>query len=314
MCYALAAELARLGHPEPAFGIWSEGARCQVLAQSRDGAGDRELFLQATEAFDAAWFAAQPVVDGGAGRVFLTGLPASGLGWLAERLGQVPGIEVQKDTGFVAQALALASPGQGGRSPRPGPPGAAPAAGGWARHAGLRPGDWRDAYLESSRALAAWRGGSEAPRVTVDVAASHLGALGLIRAAFPEAAILHLRRDPLEHCFALFTTRFPTGRAWSYDLQALARHYAAYHQLMGHWRRLLPGGFLDLDVEPLVSDSDLRLARILAFLGVDAPATPGRPGTGAAPPETLRSGRADAYRDQLSALAEWLRADGVPVG
>ncbi|MEE4173513.1 MAG: sulfotransferase [Xanthomonadales bacterium] len=317
VCYALASELDALGHLEPAFGIWCEGARCQLLAERHDGSTDRAHLLRATEAFDAAWFDAQPAalagVDGGADRVFLTGLPAAGLGWLADRLRAVPGVEVQCDTGFVAQALALASPGRGAGSAGFDSAGDASATGGWARHAGLQPGDWRGGYLESSRALARWREGIESPAVTVDVASSHLGALGLIRAAFPDAAIIHLRRDPLDHCFALFTTRYPRGRAWSYDLRTLARHYAAYHHLMGHWRRRLPGGFVDLDVEALILDPHRIADCVVAHPGSDAPRSAGHAEPAASPTEALRIGRASAYQQHLSALAERLRADGVPV-
>ena len=45
----------------------------------------------------------------------------------------------------------------------------------------------------------------------------------------------------MDSCFALFKTLFRSGSPYSYDLGDLARYYLAYHQLMEHWRRVLPG-------------------------------------------------------------------------
>lgn len=311
VCYALASELEALGHPEPAFGIWREGARCRLLALSDDGREERARLLEATESFDTKWFTTQPVADGGAGRIFLTGLPGSGLSWLARRLAHVPGVEVQYDTGFLARALTLASSERDRETPASGPSGGAAPAGRWTRLARLGPGDWRDHYLASSRALASWRDPSRPPAVTVDVDTAHLGALGLIRAAFPAAKIIHLRRDPLDHCLALFTTLFPAGRAWSYDLHALTRHYAAYHHLVGHWRRHLPEGLVDLDVEDVVACPEEVMARVDAAIDAGAP----DPADRARPPlpAGLQPGRAGAYTRQLVSVVERLRADGVPV-
>ena len=65
--------------------------------------------------------------------------------------------------------------------------------------------------------------------------------LGLIALALPDARIIHLRRDPMDSCFALFKTLFRSGSPYSYDLSDLARYYLSYHQMMEHWRRVLPG-------------------------------------------------------------------------
>ena len=82
--------------------------------------------------------------------------------------------------------------------------------------------------------------------------------LGLIRMALPEARVIHVRRHPMDSCFAMYRTLFRTGYPFSYDLSDLARYYVAYHRLMQHWRKVMPGAFIDVDYESLVGESGAR--------------------------------------------------------
>ena len=91
---------------------------------------------------------------------------------------------------------------------------------------------------------------------------------GLIKKAFPKARILHLVRDPMDTCFAVFKTLFARAYLFSYDLDELADYYIAYRQLMDHWHQLMPGAILDVRYEELVSNPLDVSRRIADYVGL----------------------------------------------
>lgn len=95
---------------------------------------------------------------------------------------------------------------------------------------------------------------------------------GLIRKALPNARIIHLSRDPLDSCYAVFKTLFFNAYHFSYDQEELAAYYIAYRQMMSHWHTVMPGAILDVRYEDLVSDLPGQTQRILDWCGL-APAS-----------------------------------------
>lgn len=92
---------------------------------------------------------------------------------------------------------------------------------------------------------------------------------GLIMKAFPRARILHVVRDPMDACYAVFKTLFNKAYYYSYDLAELADYYIAYRRLMDHWRRLMPGAILDVHYEQLVSNPHDVSKQIADFVGIE---------------------------------------------
>jgi tetratricopeptide (TPR) repeat protein len=92
---------------------------------------------------------------------------------------------------------------------------------------------------------------------------------GLIRRALPNARIVHVRRQPMAACYAIYKTLFQDGYPFSYDLQELGRYYIAYRRLMRHWSATLPGAILDLRYEDLVADPVQQTRRLIDFCGLE---------------------------------------------
>ncbi len=86
--------------------------------------------------------------------------------------------------------------------------------------------------------------------------------IGMILALFPHARIIHCRRDPIDNCISSYTTHFDGGMGWSYNLATMGRRYRAYWDLMAHWRKELPGQFLEIRYEQMVDDTE-QAARTL---------------------------------------------------
>ncbi|MEP5568328.1 MAG: sulfotransferase [Halioglobus sp.] len=88
---------------------------------------------------------------------------------------------------------------------------------------------------------------------------------GLIHRALPKAKIIHLKRNAMDTCFAIYKTLFKQAYPFSYDQQELGRYYVAYRDLMAHWHHVMPGKILDVCYEDLVSDLTTQSHRLLDF-------------------------------------------------
>ncbi len=93
--------------------------------------------------------------------------------------------------------------------------------------------------------------------------------IGLIARALPAANIIHLRRNPMDSCYAIYKTLFRMGYPFSYDLDDLAQYYIAYHRLMDHWRRVCPDRIIDVDYENIVDAPDVAIPELIARCNLD---------------------------------------------
>jgi tetratricopeptide (TPR) repeat protein len=91
---------------------------------------------------------------------------------------------------------------------------------------------------------------------------------GYILAALPGAKLIHLTRDPMDTCYAVFKTLFFNAYYWSYDLDELADYYVGYREQMDHWHRVQPGRILDVQYEELVHDAEGQARRVLEWCGL----------------------------------------------
>jgi tetratricopeptide (TPR) repeat protein len=103
----------------------------------------------------------------------------------------------------------------------------------------------------------------------IDKALDNFKHLGVIRRVFPNARIIHCRRDPLDTCFSAYTKLFVGDFPFTYDLGELGRYYLDYRLLMQHWRRTLsPRHFIEVDYEALVSEPRRTARALVDFLGL----------------------------------------------
>jgi hypothetical protein len=109
--------------------------------------------------------------------------------------------------------------------------------------------------------------GSLAERIIEKLPLNYLY-LGAIHRALPEARILLVQRSALDSCFAMYRTLFAAGYPFSYDLKELGRYYAAYEQLMNHWRRVLGSRLHEIIYEELVREPQRVGAAIAKSCGL----------------------------------------------
>jgi Flp pilus assembly protein TadD len=114
-------------------------------------------------------------------------------------------------------------------------------------------------YLEHLNTISA-----TAPRVT-DKLPFNFMHVGVIALLFPNAKIIHCRRQPLDNCLSCYFTSFADRIQFANNLETLGRYYLDYHRLMEHWHRVLPGRILDVQYESLVDDTPGQIRKVLDF-------------------------------------------------
>ncbi|MEJ2399880.1 MAG: sulfotransferase [Xanthomonadales bacterium] len=254
-CFALAKELEDLGEHRDSFETLRTGAALQkrlIRYRLTDELANIRGLLETfrPEAFDA-------IPESGATEspVFIVGLPRTGT-TLVERLvtrgGDVRSAEEIYDftlafTSVINEYLA-ANP-ERGLSPL----------------AAALEVDYGEI---ARRYLANMRGMLGDASVYLDKTPFNYLYCGLIRKAFPRARIIHMVRDPMDACYAVFKTLFSRAYFYSYDLDDLAAYYVAYRETMDHWHRLMPGAILDVRYEALVSDPLTVSRQIAEFVGI----------------------------------------------
>ena len=89
--------------------------------------------------------------------------------------------------------------------------------------------------------------------------------LGLIKKAFPNAKIIHVKRHPLDSCYAIYKTLFRMGYPFSYSLDDLASYYISYSKIMQHWENCFDEAFYELQYEDLVHDTENTAKELLDY-------------------------------------------------
>ena len=89
--------------------------------------------------------------------------------------------------------------------------------------------------------------------------------IGLIQLILPDATIIDVRREPMACCFSNLKQLFGTSnQEFTYGVEAVARHYRAYLDLMRHWDVVLPGRVLRVGYEDVVEDLEGSVRAMLA--------------------------------------------------
>lgn len=117
-------------------------------------------------------------------------------------------------------------------------------------------------YLDRIRATA--------PRATrhTDKMPHNFRHVGMIWQLFPNARIIHCRRNPLDTCLSCFSISFSASHAYSNSLDGLAFMYGEYRRLMQHWRTSLPLNMLEVVYEDLVHSPEEWSRKVVDFAGL----------------------------------------------
>ena len=253
--FALGKAYQDTGNIAAAAGNYAQGASMQLLTSDYDEREDIALFNIMHDKVNEEYLARLAAQGHPSDRpIFVLGMPRSGTTLVEQILASHPQVHAGGEMPFTSEVLdGLDFPG-GWRLGH--------AVGGMP--AGVSPRERAETYLQRVDAHTA----SAGHRHFTDKLPENYYNVGLITAMFPNARIIHCRRDPVDTCISCYNTLFATKHYWSYDFAALGRNYRRYWQLMQHWRTLLPGRFLELRYEQVVDDIEGQAKRLLDWCGL----------------------------------------------
>jgi Flp pilus assembly protein TadD len=172
--------------------------------------------------------------------IFIFGLPRSGTTLVERILAAHSGVTPVGETSALAQAVAAA----GG-----------PVQADWDRVAALY--RERVAYIAGDA------------YIVVDQLPANYEQVGAMRLAFPDAALVHVRRAPMDCLFGCYRLLFGEGGyRWSYRLGDLAANFRVYRRLMAHWKDALGPGLIELDLEALIAAPEQEIRKLLDQCGL----------------------------------------------
>jgi tetratricopeptide (TPR) repeat protein len=253
-CYALAKEYEDLQRHEESFRALERGARAYRSTLKYDSRDELASLRVVRQAFTRDAFPSLGPGFEAQGPIFIVGMPRTGTTLLERLLGSHSQVgSVGEFTVFPALLTELVS-AKLAKSTQ------AKAASDASLDIDFRELGMR--YTAAARQLAAER------PCFVDKLPFNFLYCGYILAALPNARLIHLVRDPLDTCYAVYKTLFFNAYYYSYDLDELADYYVGYREQMDHWHRVLPGRILDVQYEDLVNDPEAHARRVLEWCGL----------------------------------------------
>jgi hypothetical protein len=84
--------------------------------------------------------------------------------------------------------------------------------------------------------------------------------------AFPEAKIIHVKRDSMATCWSIYKHYFSSeGTGWAYSLEDIAKYYRLYLELMEFWHEIYPNQIYDLGYEDLTTSQEEETQKLLEY-------------------------------------------------
>lgn len=221
-----------------------------VLRKSFDMAAHREWISRAVGFFTASTVAAVPRASSRPPRVaFIVGMPRSGTSLVEQILASHPQVQAggeRPDIGRLAQVYLPKIMRPGAEPPKPDELG---------EHAG--------AYLAASGELAT------GVKLLTDKMPLNFLYLGIVHMVFPDALVIHCRREARDNALSCYFTDFTDpALAFTEDLQQLAAYQAEYERLMDHWSDVLPLRMHTINYEELVAKQEPVTRALLDFAGL----------------------------------------------
>ena len=252
--YAIGKECEDLGYWPQAWKHYRLGAEAQRGRITYDGADDLRLFQTLQRRFDARWFAgiaSNRSVDTESAPIFILSLPRSGSTLVEQIIGshsQVQPLgELPQWPLAVKQLSGIRQPGLFRADIA-------------SEAASIDPDRLAALYLENIRHLR-----HSQPRFT-DKLPNNFLYTGLLAKAFPRAHFVHVQRNPMDSCFAMYKQLFADAYPFSYTQRELADYYVQYRQLMDHWQELLGERLYNLNYDQLVQDQKAETEKLLRHL------------------------------------------------
>ena len=176
-------------------------------------------------------------------------------------------------------------------------------------------GEWATVYMSQLPKI----GGAD--HVT-DKHPLNFEAVGLITRMFPDARLIHVRRNPIETGLSIYRQEFNKNWTFPHRLPDIGHYYGHYARLMAHWERALPGRITTIQYEDFARNFESKAPALVAACGLEweprcldfqhtARAITTFSTVQARDPVAVGSGRAQRYQGHLTELVAALEEAGI---
>ena len=122
----------------------------------------------------------------------------------------------------------------------------------------------RERYLESLLKL------NVSEKIITDKWPLNFQYIGFILNSFPNAKIIHLKRDSMAVCWSIYKHYFSDeGNGWAYNIDDITDFYELYLELMDYWHKLYPDQIYDMCYENLTTDQEKETRKLLKYCELD---------------------------------------------
>lgn len=121
---------------------------------------------------------------------------------------------------------------------------------------------WRDQYFAGYPKR-------ERERFVVDKQPLNFRGVGFIKTLFPEATVIHIRRNPIDTGLSIYRNDF--AKAWPYAtrLESIAHFYGEYARIVRDWGARLGDAFPLFQYEDVIADFETEARRLIELCGLD---------------------------------------------
>ena len=122
----------------------------------------------------------------------------------------------------------------------------------------------REKYLDSLSQL------NTTANIITDKTPANFQFIGFIFSIFPDAKIIHLKRDPRAICWSIYKSKWMgNGYGFSYNMDDLASYYDSYSKLMDFWHKEFPEKIYDICYEDLTKNQEEMTRKLLEYCELD---------------------------------------------
>ena len=124
--------------------------------------------------------------------------------------------------------------------------------------------DFRHKYLDKLKNV------SKGNLIVIDKMPQNFRYIGLLAAAFPEAKIVHVKRNPAAVCWANYKQYFVSkGIGYCYAIDDVISYHKLYENLMVFWTNTLSKRIYKLDYEQLTVNQESETRQLIDYLDLD---------------------------------------------
>ena len=92
--------------------------------------------------------------------------------------------------------------------------------------------------------------------------------LGFIYLMFPNAKVIHCKRDFRDIALSCYFQNFSHPYPWSYNFTDIQHYLSIYSDLMSHWKKVLPMDIIETGYEELIDDFENNVRILLDSLNL----------------------------------------------